>query len=57
MLVRRPSNGFYCCKMLRVLLDRTQAGVIPDQELAERKDVTKPVLVTCPQHLQAALGP
>lgn len=39
MLVRRPGDGFYCCEMLCVLLDRTQAGVIPDKELAERKDV------------------
>lgn len=44
VLVWRPGNGLHCCKVLCVLLDRAQAGMIPDKELAERKDKIKPVL-------------
>ena len=46
VLVRRPGDSFYCCKMLCVLLDRTQAAVIPDKELAERRDVMEPALLS-----------
>lgn len=45
--MRRPGDGFYRRKMLSVLLDRAQAGVIPDEELAERKDVIKLTLQSC----------
>lgn len=47
MLVWRPGNSFYCCKMLCVLLDRTQAGVIPDKELAKRREVIEFALQSC----------
>lgn len=47
MLVWGPGNGFDCCQVLCVLLHGTQAGVIPDKELAERKDMIKLVPQSC----------
>lgn len=47
-----PGDGFNCCQVLCVLLDGTQAGVIPDKELAERKDMIKTVPQSCVHYSQ-----
>lgn len=47
VLVWRPGDGFHCSQVLRVLLHGAQAGVVPDKELEERRDVSKPELQSC----------
>lgn len=33
MLMRGPGDGLHCCQVLRVLLHRENAGVVPHQQL------------------------
>lgn len=37
VLVWRPGDGFHCSQVLRVLLHGAQAGMVPHQELEERR--------------------
>lgn len=54
MLVWRPGDGFHCSQVLRVLLHGAQAGVVPDEELEERRDVSKPELQSCARNAHRA---